>query len=49
MDNRGIGVQFRIRAKYFLLYNVQTGSVIHLTSYLMVTRGYFIGDKAAGK
>jgi hypothetical protein len=44
----GSEFEFRWGKEFSLLQVVQTDSVIHPTSYLMGTRGSFIGGKAAG-
>jgi hypothetical protein len=43
------GLRFPAEARHFsLLYSFQTGSLVHLASYIMGTRGSFLGDKVAG-
>jgi len=48
-EDRMIGVPFPARAGNFsLLHHVHTGSGVHLVSYLMGTRCFLPGGKAAG-
>jgi hypothetical protein len=45
----GSRVRFPAEARNFSLHHrVQNGSGAHLASYQRGTRGYFLGDKAAG-
>jgi hypothetical protein len=44
-----VGVRFSVGAKgFYLLHVVQTGSVVHPTSYQMGTGVSFLGAKADG-
>jgi hypothetical protein len=45
---KGSEFESRQRQEFSLLYVVQTGSGVHLTSYPMGTGGSFPGGKAAG-
>jgi hypothetical protein len=49
LDSQGTLVQFLVGVRNFsLLYNIQTGSRAHLTSYTIGAGGCFAGDKPAG-
>jgi hypothetical protein len=48
LEDGGIGVRVTVKQKYSPLRVVQTGSVVHPTSYTMGTRGSFLGGKATG-
>jgi hypothetical protein len=49
MDDREVGVRVPLRAKFSLLYVVQTGSGVHPTSYTMGTGGSFPEVKGPGR
>jgi hypothetical protein len=49
LDDWSSRVRFPAEAENFSLhYRVQNGSEVHLASYVIGTRGYFPGVKAAG-
>jgi hypothetical protein len=48
LDDWGSRVRFPAAAGNFSLHRVQNGSGAHPASYLMGTKGFFAGGKAAG-
>jgi hypothetical protein len=49
MDDGGVGVRVPVGSNFSLLHVIQTGSVVHPTSYPMGTGGSLPGGKEAGE
>jgi hypothetical protein len=48
LEDGGVGVRVPVRQEFAFLHVVQTGSVVHPTSYTIGTGGSFLMGKAAG-
>jgi hypothetical protein len=49
LEDRGVGIRVPVRSRIFTSHVVQTGSLVHSTSYTMGTAGSFPGVKRPGR